>query len=243
MKLSSKAKGKIRSLPEDTKLLVYIFLLLFIVWIIFDSIKYSWSDDPFQKVVLAPLGEEPFKLLLALMLCSAIVIGGYIPQVLSKRIKKPKWKMNFIDLFSYSFVPFAIISAIIFGLTEGPINNILLHFSTTTIAAILLVIIYRKVKTKDWKFSYKLLAVFSTIGVPMFFHSISNQYANICVANNQPRFEYLVIIARFLENNTILTNQVIFTRALFLIAYGILVICLLKYIILLFIVKRLGKDD
>jgi len=237
-----KVKDKIRSLPEDTKLLVYTFLLLFIVWIIFDSIKFSWSDDPFQKVVLAPLGEEPFKLLLALMLCSGIVMGAYIPQVISKTIKKPKWKMNFIDLFSYSFVPFAIISAIIFGLTEGPINNILLHFSTTTIAAILLVPTYKKVKNKDWKFSYKLLAVFSTISVPMFFHSVSNQYANICVANNQPKFEYLVTIARFLENNTILTNQVIFTRALFFLSYVVLVICILKYVILPFVGKRFHKD-
>lgn len=111
----SKVKDWIKFLPEDTKLLVYTFLLLLVIWIIFDPIKFNWADDPFQKVVLAPLGEEPFKLLLAFMFCLAIIIGLRLPQILNKVGKKPLRKIYFLDVFSYSFVPFAIISAVIFG--------------------------------------------------------------------------------------------------------------------------------
>ena len=56
-----------KPLSKDNKILFYFFLFLLVIWFIFDSLKYTWTDDPFQKVILAPLGEEPFKILLALM--------------------------------------------------------------------------------------------------------------------------------------------------------------------------------
>ncbi|HEC89742.1 MAG TPA: hypothetical protein ENI44_04075, partial [Thermoplasmatales archaeon] len=191
----SKLRKYFSSLPEDTLLLIYLFISIFGIWIIFDPIKYMWSDDPFQKVILAPLGEEPFKLLLAFAFC----IIFYFPIYWRNRGLK---NITLITVFYYVFIPASIISATIFGVNEGPIGNILLHFSTTTIGAILLVTTYKKIKDNEWKTFYKLSLLISILGIPMFFHSISNQYTNISVADNHPEFNYLVTIAGFLKENT-----------------------------------------
>jgi len=213
-------KFRFKNLPNDLKLLVYFFILVFITWVIFEPIKLSWSDDPFQKVVLAPLGEEPFKFLLALILCCSLVVGGFG--------KKKLRRFAFTDAFIYGFVPFTIIAAILFGISEGKINNAILHFSISSIGAILLVWTYQKVKDKNWKISHKVLAMFSTIGIPMFLHSVSNQYANISVANNKPEFEYLVTIARYLKDNTPLSGQPQYVLVLFWVACFVLIVYILK---------------
>ena len=103
-----------------------------------------------------------------------------------------------------------MISAIILGINEGPFNNIISHFASTTIAVILFVSAFNFVKKKQWKTIYKIISVFITLSIPMFLHSIYNQYANISVANNNQQFEYLVTIGRYLQNNTMLVNQAIF---------------------------------
>lgn len=221
-----------KPLSKDNKILFYFFLFLLIIWLIFDSLKLSWTDDPFQKVVLAPLGEEPFKILVALMLCLSVSVGFYLSKTSLKNKNGIKQKTKFLNIFYYSFVPFAILSAIRFGQSEGPLFNILLHFSTTTIAAILILTIFRKVKDKDWKTSWKVLAIFSAMIIPMLLHSISNQYMNIIYANNNPEFGYLVGIARFFESYS------------FSVGYYVLVLfaitCILLYIFIykLYISKK-----
>jgi hypothetical protein len=190
----------LKQLSKDNRILFYFFSFLIIFWIIFDGLKYSWSDDPFQKVVLAPLGEEPQKLLVSLLICLGILIGIYIPQFIVKNNEKVKQKIAFITIFKYAFLPFAIFYALIFGFSEGLEYNVLLHFSTTTIAAILIIFIFFKVKDKKWRNLWKALAIFSGIIPSMIFHSISNQYTNLFYANNNPEFGYLVVIARFFES-------------------------------------------
>ena len=103
-------------------------------------------------------------------------------------------------------------------------TNVVLHFSISTIGAVLIVLIYRLVKNKQWKTRYKLVSLFSILGLPMFLHSLANQYTNICVANSKPEFEYLVVIARFLEKHTWLSSQIVYTKTLFIIAYMFLVV-------------------
>jgi hypothetical protein len=216
-------------LSKDVKLLFYFFLLLLITWGIFDSLKMIWSDDTFQKVILAPLGEESYKILAALLMSLFVYIGFNIPMKYGKNKDKIK-KIDFLPIFYYTFIPFAITSGVIFGVSEGPIPNILLHFSTTTLAAISIILIFKKVKDKSWKIYYKVLAMFSSMILPMFFHSIQNQYANIVYANNHPEFNYLVVIGRYLEQNTILSNHVRFAFALFIITLVVLYILSMKWI-------------
>jgi len=203
--------------PKDTikenSLLSYVILLLFCVWAIFDPLKYSWSDDAFQKVVLAPLGEEPFKLLFALFLMFCLCI---LPSLMFS--KGVRWKR----LFYYAFIPFFIASGIWFGFNEGSIKNIFAHFSLTTIASILLLFTYKRVENKDWKFPTKVLVVFSSILPSMILHSILNQYANIKWVVHHPEFQHLVIIAKFLEEYTFL-NEGMFTSIIFCIACWMLI--------------------
>ena len=196
-------------------------MLLFIVWIIFDPIKFSWPDDPFQKVVLAPLGEEPFKLLLAFLSCYVVL---YLIRCSSKSISRSiaHTHNRIIDLvfptvFFYFFIPFSIISAVSFGIGEGSFQNIILHVSLSSLAAILVVVIFTKVKNKHWRPCYKLFSILSTISLPMILHSISNQYANISYADNHPEFGYLVVIGRYFKNHTFLNNQAMYTIVVFVI--------------------------
>lgn len=248
MGMMKRLRAWFATLSNDNKLLISLFCLLFIIWIIFDPIKFSWADDPFQKVVLAPLGEEPFKLLLAFLVLSVIPGENYFIRRHSKRAntspsKKQKRLRHFTfpTLFSYSFVPLAIVFAASFGMSEGSFRNIVLHVSLSSLAAILIVEVFTKVKNNPWKLRYKLLSVFSTIALPMFLHSISNQYANISYANSQPEFEYLVVIGRFLQDNTFLSNQAMFTVGVFIVTYIILFAWIYRNILIPLHQKKGGK--
>jgi len=183
-----------KSLSKNEKILFYFFFFLIVFWLIFDSLKFSWTDDTFQKVILAPLGEEPLKLLVGLLGCLGVYCGKYI--------RKTKQKINFIDDFYVYFVPFSILYAILFGLSEGPLANIVLHFSTTTMASISIIIIFQKIKDNSWKIYWKILVIFSSLIIPIILHSISNQYANLEYAISHPQFEYLVVVARFFDKHS-----------------------------------------
>ena len=220
-------------LSEDNKILFYFFLFLLIIWLVFDSLKYSWSDDPFQKVVLAPLGEEPFKILLASMF---ILSSFYLFRSVIRFKKEFNHKIKFIDFFYYTFIPFAILIAIWFGLLEGPLFNILLHFLTTTIAAILIITIFQKVKDKNVKTHWKVLAIFSSMILPMLLHSISNQYMNIIYANNNPEFGYLVVISRFFENYSFSAEN--YVLVLFVLTCILLYIFIYKFFVSPWLLKK-----
>jgi len=234
-----KLKDRFASLSDDDRLLTYFCILLFIIWIIFDPIKYIWANDPFQKVILAPLAEEPFKLLLALLLCSAIIVGGHLPQIVFSITKKsinirrrPLRNLSFSDVFLYGFVPFSIVTAVIFGNGEGPLTNIVLHVSMSSLGAVLIVTTYRIVKKMNWKIRYKLASMISMLSIPMLLHSVSNQYANIGVANHDPRYGYLVGIGRFLQDHTVLSSQAVYIQALFIIACEVLSIWIILNIVI-----------
>jgi hypothetical protein len=235
----------IKNLSNDSKLILYIFITLFVIWIIFDPIKYIWANDPFQKVILAPLGEEPFKLLLAFLLCSVLPVENHLIKRFSKNKSKSNVRnrnlirnLNFPTIFSDGFIPFSIVAAVSFGVGEGPYQNIVLHVSSSSLAAILIVVVFKRVKHKHWKLRYKLLSIVSTISLPMIIHSVSNQYANIGYANNHPEFEYLVVIGRFLENYTFLNSQAMFTVVVFGLTYIIFTIWLYWNIIIPLYQKR-----
>lgn len=191
-----------KKISNDTKILFYFFSFLIILWIIFDGLKYSWTDDTFQKVILAPLGEEPLKLLVALLFCIAIYCGLILSKLFLKNRKDINYIFNFSDILCYTFLPFTIIYAIIFGLTEGPLYNILLHFSATTIATIFVILIFQKIKDKKWMIYNKVLVLLTSLIIPIILHSISNQYANLTYSDNHQQFECLVVFARFLEKNS-----------------------------------------
>jgi hypothetical protein len=216
----------LKSISKDTKVLFYFFLVLLIIWIIFDALKYSWTDDPFQKVILAPLGEEPFKILMGLLFC----IYTYYLLKLYRAKKKTKQKIYFVDVFYYTIIPFSIVVAIWFGIAEGHLNNILFHFSSTLIATILIITFFHKVKDKKWKTHWKVIALLSTLSIPMLLHSIQNQYANITYADNHPKFDYLVIIGRFLEKNTFLSTQGRFTLLIFYVTLVVFLYFIYKYL-------------
>jgi len=220
---------KFRNLSDDSRLLFGFYVFLLIIWVVFDTMKYIWADDPFQKVVLAPLGEEPFKFLLAflLLLCGSVIASKYLPRIgMYKKSYKTRQvnEFTFSNVFIYGFVPLSIVSAVVFGRSEGSFTNVVLHFSISTIGAVLIVFVYKLLRTKHWKMRYRLISMFSMVVVPMFLHSLANQYANICVANSKPEFEYLVVIARFLENHTWLSSQIIYVQVLFIIAYMFLAV-------------------
>jgi ABC-type multidrug transport system permease subunit len=75
-----------------------------------------------------------------------------------------------------------------------------------------------KVKNRPWKTGYKLASMFVTISVPMFIHSLSNQFLNISYANQYPSFNYLVVIGRFLVDNNLIKNAFFFDLLVFCIA-------------------------
>jgi hypothetical protein len=218
-----------KNFTTDSQLLLHLTVSLVSFWIVFDTVKFLWADDPVQKVILAPLGEEPFKLIMGLLLFTSVLVGLYLPQLISTKTKK--MNLSIATLFSYLFVPFAIIAGILFGITEGPLNNIVSHFSMTTIGSILFVSMFMIIKDKSWKNGYKILAVFSTLSIPMLMHSIHNQYANIGYADNHQGFTYLVSIAKYLQDHTVLVTQSAFTSFEFKIAFIVLFIWIIIRII------------
>ena len=179
MPLFSRIKSWIHGFSPNTKLLLYLCFILILFTVTFEYFVFTWADNPVQKVIWAPLGEEPFKLLIAFFFCFCVFLFFNISKI--KQVTPLK-------IFNYCFIPSAMISGVFLGMIEGPFNNILIHFSTSTIAAILIVLTFKLLLNKRWNPSYKSLIIFSTIILPMFFHSVSNQYANIIVADNHSEF-------------------------------------------------------
>ena len=200
---------------QYTKLLIYLIGVLFFVWISIDVVKWNWADDPIQKIVLAPLSEEPLKLLLSFYFCYVVLLFTHI-----SKIKKT----DFPEIFMMCFIPAGMISGLLLGLIEGPFNNIISHFSMTSIAAILLVSFYIHVKNKSWRVSKKILFMYTGLIPSMILHSIHNQYSNIGFVRNHPEFEYLVCVARYLQDHTFLKTQSLFTMFEFVLAFFVLII-------------------
>ena len=141
-------KNQFKSLSNDNKLIIYFSIILIIPSFIFFPISFTWANDPFQKVILAPLGEEPLKLLIAFFFCYVGLKSYNYP-------KKKHFELSNIIL--YGFVFFSIIAGFSFGLGEGAIGNIFLHISSSSIGAILINYTFLKVKNKPWKIGYKEL--------------------------------------------------------------------------------------
>jgi hypothetical protein len=243
-----KLKDSFATLSNGNKLIAYFFILLFIIWAIFDPIKYIWANDPFQKVILAPLGEEPFKLLLAFLLCSAVIVGGHLPQTVFSITKKPikirqrrSRNLSFSDVFLYGFVPLSIVTAVVFGYGEGSSTNIVLHVSMSSLGAVLIVTTYRIVKKMNWKMRNKVASMISMFSVPMLLHSVSNQYANIGIANHDQKYGYLVGIGRFLQDHTVLSSQAVYASVLLIIACEVLSIWIILNIVIPLRQKGLGR--
>ena len=194
-------------LSNDDKLILYFSLVVLIQWIIFDSLKFTWTNDPFQKIILAPLGEEPYKLIIALFLCIIIWLTS---------------KKNLSNIFRYGFVYFSIAAGIFFGVFEGPLGNIIIHISTTTIGAIFILLIYLKVKDKTWKNRYKLIVMYIPIILSMFIHSLSNQFTNLKYVETHQSFNNLVMIARFLVDNNFDSRS--FVLSLFGVTFILIII-------------------
>ena len=193
-----KIKNYFKSVSNDAKLIFYLFIFLWILLIIFFPIKLFWKNDPFQKIILAPLGEEPLKLIAALIFWFAV-----FQSVIALKIKQ--WTIS--DSFLNHFVIYAIIVGIALGLGEGPLGNIFLHAASSSIGAILILFIFLKVKNKPWNIGYKLTSIIITLSIPMFIHSLSNQFSSIYFVNVNPEYKYLVIIGRYLHDNTSITDS------------------------------------
>jgi len=213
-------KNFFKSLSNDAKLIFYLFIFLWILLIIFFPIELIWKNDPFQKIILAPLGEEPLKLIAALVFWFAV-----FQSVIALKIKQ--WTIS--DSFLNHFAIYAIIAGIALGLGEGPLGNIFLHSASSSIGAILILFIFLKVKNKPWKIGYKLTSIIITLSIPMFIHSLSNQFSNIYFVNVNPEYKYLVIIGRYLRDNTIITDSFRFD-ALMIVVAGILLIIWYLYL-------------
>jgi hypothetical protein len=198
-----------KSLSNDAKLIFYLFIFLLILLIIFLPLELIWKNDPVQKIILAPLGEESLKLIAALVFWFAV-----FQSVIALKIKQ--WKIS--DSFLNHFVIYAIIAGIALGLGEGPLGNIFLHSASSSIGAILILFIFLKVKNKPWKIGYKLTSIIITLSIPMFIHSLSNQFSNIYFVNVNPEYKYLVIIGRYLHDNTIITDSFRFDSLMLLFA-------------------------
>jgi hypothetical protein len=210
-----KIKNYFKSVSNDAKLIFYLFIFLWILLIIFFPIKLFWKNDPFQKIILAPLSEEPLKLIVALVFWFAV-----FKSVITLKIKQ--W--NISDSFPNHFAIYAIIAGIALGLGEGPLGNIFLHSASSAIGAILILFIFLKVKNKPWKIGYKLTSIVISLSIPMFIHSLSNQFSSIYFVNVNPEFKYLVIIGRYLVDNTIITDSFRFDTLMIAIAGCLLII-------------------
>jgi len=188
-----------------------LFRRTFVIFLLLSLILFleGITSDPFQKIIIAPLGEEPFKLFIAFLLYYEVV---YLTR------KRPDF--NYMILFKNIFVYFAMLAGIIFGMAEflGGLSmwNIMGHFSTTTIVAIFIVIWYDKIR-----YPYKYAGMV-WVSLGMLLHSIANQYANLdsVTASN----DYLVCIAKFLKENTPLTYQHYYTAVIYYFALALFII-------------------
>lgn len=216
-----------RKSSDDTRLLMYLIVVLFLIWVCFDSLKFTWVDDTIQKVVLAPLGEEPFKLLIAFGLCIDVYIFLWV-----SRIKRT----SFVYLFDKGFIIAGMLSGLLFGFIEGPLVNIISHFSMTSISSILLVMLFMGIREKPWRKPFKVLVLLLSLPISMFFHSIHNQYANIGYVVNHPQFDPLVMVGRFLQEHTMLSSLGLFVVFEFVVA--VLFFCLWSIYIFKLMRKR-----
>jgi hypothetical protein len=198
-----------KSLSNDAQLILYLFIVLCVLMIVFFPLKLLWINDPFQKIILAPLGEEPLKLIVAFTIWFAVFQG-------MKALKIRQWKLS--DSFLHHFPLYAIIAGIALGFGEGSLGNIYLHAASSLIGALLIVFVFLKVKEKPWKIGYRLTLIIITLGIPMFIHSLSNQFAYIFFTNVNPQYQYLVIIGRYFHDNTIFTDVSRFDTLMVVIA-------------------------
>jgi hypothetical protein len=224
------------SVSFDSWILFFSLIIISILGFIIQQIKYGWADDPFQKIILAPLGEEPTKIAWAFL----VLLGIAIPLTLMLNIfnKKPLKKVNFQNIFNFGFVYICAFGGFLFGyfefLHQGGVNSPSLHLSLTTIAGILIVITYKNLK------HFKKIFSFFTLIIPMVLHSIANQYMNFSSVGSNDK--YLVIIAKFLRDNTFLKDQTIYASTLLLLALVFLFIYTIKYVFLPWIYCNQTKD-
>jgi len=188
---------------EESKKIIIIYSIFFVSMIIlFLPLELFVPDDPFQKVIIAPLGEEPLKFFAVIFL------------YLKKRSQYDP------SDFGRSLIKISLLAGIAIGALEfilgfqnngvGAFRNLIGHTSYALLSAIPMYFCLIKVK-----YPAKYLGFFS-IAIGMFFHSIYNQYANISVVTKKN--SYLVFIAKFLEENTLLKTQWDFTILTSLIA-------------------------
>jgi hypothetical protein len=209
-----------KSISDDAKLIFYLFIFLCVLFIIFFPLILTWTNDPFKKIILAPLVEEPLKLIYALTFWFAV-----FQSVTALKIKQ--WKIS--DSFLDHFAIYGVITGIAFGVGEGPLGNIFLHAASSLIGAIFILFIFLKVKNKPWTIGYKLTSIVLSLSIPMFIHSLSNQFSSIYFVNVNPEFNYLVIIGRYLRDNTIITDSFRF-NALMIVVAGIIIIIWYLYL-------------
>jgi len=200
-------------MEKDERLIKHAFIIFLFLSLIF--LAEWFTTGPFQKVVIAPLGEEPLKLLYPFLVYYVII----------RARRRKKLRIDYKETFSKTFVYPSAIAGILFGSYEylggASLANIILHFSFTTIDAILIVLWFDKVR-----YPYKK-AGSSLIAVGIFLHSISNQYTNITSVNKGN--SYLVCVAKFLVKNTPLINQWDYARVIYLIALALVLIYFWAY--------------
>ena len=214
-------KEKIISRLKSTEVKLYI--LLFISILIF---LLEWvTEGPVQKIVVAPIGEE------ALKLSSAGLLAYVIYSILKIKRIEEKWSKLAAFL---SFVWISAIFSLIMGYTEyvgkGSLLNIYAHFSFTAIGAILVASWILTARGEHKKYGI----LFAWISI---LHSISNQYANFKSVTEEN--EYLVSIAKFLADHTPLTNQGVYIRHLFILAYIMFAAAAVMFPLLLVIINRI----
>ena len=185
--------------PEGTRLLGYLTVVLLYLTLIFFPLELLWADDPTQKVVLAPLAEESFKMLVAMVYVAAVccALQSKARRHWSSLAADPP---GFDAVFVGWFVPSALLVGMVIGLVEGSWLNVMVHCAVTSLGAVVLVLVFSKVLKKSWTLRCKLGALLGTMALPMLLHSLGNQFLNISYADAYPRFAPLVGAGRFLRD-------------------------------------------
>lgn len=185
---------RIGILNEDNKLIFYYWVLTFFFSSFF-VLEQLQGWNPNRTVILAPLGEEPVKLFIALlpmtMLGAMITVFG--------RIDPARFNNLFSTFFLKVSILFVILVCALFGLYEGRFNPIL-HIGITTIGFVLTLIIYLRVKDKPWATLYKVGVMFAPISISMILHSITNQIMNVDYVQNHPEYSNYILIGKPLVN-------------------------------------------
>lgn len=200
---------------KDRKLINYTFIAFCLLSLV--VLLEPFTRGPFQKVVNAPIGEEPFKSILAFLIFTSFINSRQKKQI----------PVDFSRTFSHTFVYLSALAGILFGAMEfvggSSAGNIFSHFSFSAIGAVLIVFWFERVR-----YTYKN-AGFLLIGVSMLLHSVSNQYANLTSVTEEN--SYLVAMADFLKNNTPLVSQWDYTQMIYYIAIALILIYFWSYTI------------